>query len=548
MAYARSFSRRLECGRGLLQHAPVPVSPPALPEARLAELLGGLSLACDLADGFRPEKVLRTVVLAIELGTLRGLPAETLREVYYTTLVRYVGCTAFSHEEAHWYGAGDDINTRETMAIVDGGRPLTVVARIVSNLAKEADLLSRARAVMGMLGDPQVVAKHARAQCEAATRMAGAMGLSAGVHRALSQICERYDGKGEPNHVSGDALELSIRLSHLADVVEIAHHRGGREAALDVLRSRAGTQFDPELTAVFLENVEPLFAAIEGPIAGASVWERYLALEPEPHTAIDGAMLDVIARSFAEFADVKSTYTLGHSTGVAALVERAAGVLGFDAEETALARRAALLHDIGRVAVPNGIWDKPGPLSVSEWERVRLHAYYTERVVWRCPPLRAVAPIASAAHERLDGAGYHRAVASGSIARSARVLAAADMYCAMREPRPHRPAQAHDIAVSALRAELATSRMDREVVAAVLEAAGEPRARVPRSALPAGLTEREVEVLRKLARGRSNKQIASELAISARTVQHHVMHIYGKINVSSRAAAALFATDHELLD
>jgi HD-GYP domain-containing protein (c-di-GMP phosphodiesterase class II) len=507
----------------------------------LAELLGGLSLGCDMADGFPPEKVLRTVVLAVELARMRGLSGDELRDVYYTTLLRYLGCTAFAHEEAHVYGAGDDIGTRSAMALADAGSPLDVVSRIVRGIGRDAPPLPRMRAIASMLSDPAAVEKHARAQCEASVRLAGTMGLGAPVRDALQQICERYDGKGAPNGLAADALSLSIRCSHVADIAEIAHHRDGRAAAVEIVRKRSGGQFDPQIAAAFLADAERLLDALEAP----SIWERYLQAEPEPRALIGPARLDDVALAFAQFGDVKSTFTLGHSTGVAELATRAAELLGESVEGRALLRRAALLHDLGRVAVPGSIWDKPGKLSVSEWERARLHAYYTERILWRSPPLQAISQLASAAHERLDGAGYHRAVPANMLARSARVLAAADSYHAMREPRPHRPALDAPAAERALLEDARNGRLDREAVRAVLEASGRP-AQV-RAAWPSGLSDREVQVLRLVARGRSNKQIAAELTISARTVQHHVMHIYDKIGASSRAGAALFATEHALL-
>jgi HD-GYP domain-containing protein (c-di-GMP phosphodiesterase class II)/DNA-binding CsgD family transcriptional regulator len=514
---------------------------PRADQVHLAELLGGLSLGCDLADGFPPEKVMRTVVLAVELARMQGIEGEALRDVYYTSLLRFLGCTAFAHEEANLYGAGDDINTRSVMALADAASPVDIVGRIVRGIGREGPPLPRVRAVAAMLSDPAVVKKHARAQCEASVRLAGIMGLGTNVRDSLQQICERYDGKGAPHGLSADALSLAIRCSHVADIAEIAYHRDGRPAAIEIVRKRAGRQFDPQLAAAFLHDADRLLGLIEGP----TVWERFLEAEPQPRALIGPSRLDDVALAFAHFADVKSTWTLGHSTGVAELACRAADLLGEGPAERALLRRAALLHDLGRVAVPNSVWDKPGKLSVSEWERARLHAYYTERILWRSPPLSAISQLASAAHERLDGAGYHRAIASAMIARGARVLAAADCYHAMREPRPHRPALTADEAARALLDDANAGRIDREAARAVLEASGQPAP--VHASWPNGLSDREVQVLRLVARGRSNKQIAAELAISARTVQHHVMHIYDKIGVSSRAAAALFATDHSLL-
>jgi HD-GYP domain-containing protein (c-di-GMP phosphodiesterase class II) len=194
--------------------------------------------------------------------------------------------------------------------------------------------------------------------------------------------------------------------------------------------------------------------------------------------------------------------------------------------------------------VPARVWQKPGPLTADEWERVRLHAYHTERVLSRSAFLATLAAVASAHHERLDGSGYHRGAAGAALTRPARVLAAADAYHAMTEPRPHRQPLSPKLATEALGGEARAGRLDAEAVTAVLDASGQ---RVPRIARPAGLTEREAEVVGLLARGLQTKQLARALGISVKTADSHVQNAYRKIGVSTRAAATLFAMQHGLL-
>lgn len=208
-------------------------------------------------------------------------------------------------------------------------------------------------------------------------------------------------------------------------------------------------------------------------------------------------------------------------------------------------RRAALVHDLGRLGVSNSIWDKRGPLGPGEWERVRLHPYLTQRMLRQSEALAQLGAIAVQHRERLDGFGYPNGLSATAIARPARVLAAADAYQAMREPRPHRRELSADAAAAQLRAEVNAGRLDGDAVEAVLGAAGHRVRR--RHAGPAGLSEREVEVLRLLARGLSNRAIAERLVISPKTVGSHVEHIYAKIDASSRATASLFAMQHGLL-
>jgi HD-GYP domain-containing protein (c-di-GMP phosphodiesterase class II) len=205
------------------------------------------------------------------------------------------------------------------------------------------------------------------------------------------------------------------------------------------------------------------------------------------------------------------------------------------------ARRAALVHDVGRVAIPTRIWRKPGPLDAEEWEKVRVHPYQTGRVLTPSAFLSHLAPVAEAHHERLAGSGYHRAATAQTLGTSARLLAAADVYQAMTEPRPHRPARSSDEAAETLLEESRARRLDPDAVAAVLGAAGQPVSRVER---PAGLTEREAEVVGLIARGLQTKQVAQALGISAKTADRHIQNAYAKIGVSSRAAAALFAMEH----
>lgn len=510
---------------------------------RLAEVLGGLSLACDLADGFAPETVLRSALLAVELGKRIDLAPERLRDTFYASLLRYTGCTAFSHEEAHVYGTGDDIATRELMALADVAQPLAFVGSVVGGLGRGGPLLARVRAVASLLADGKAVRDHAAAQCEGATYMARLCGMGGGVIAALQFINERYDGRGVPAGTAGDALPWEIRLSHVADAIVLVHQRAGRDAALHEARVRSGGHFDPAIVAALEADASELFALLDR----ATVWEQFLASEPLPIARVPLVRLDDVARAFGHVADLKSTFLTGHSTSVAALAERAATSLGLDRERCERVRRAALLHDVGRVAVPTGIWDKPGSLSIAQWERVRLHAYYGERVLFQAPALRPLAAVASAAHERLDGSGYHRAIPASLIEREARLIAAADVYCALRADRPQRAALDPARSEALLREQVDAGRLDREAVHAVLAAAGHRQQPLP-TAWPAGLSDREVEVLRRLARGRSNKQIASELGISPKTVQHHIAHVYEKIGTSSRAAATLFALEHSLLN
>lgn len=510
---------------------------------RLAELLGGLALASDVANGFPPGKVLRTAVLAVEIGRHAGIDEASLRDAYYVAVLRFLGCTAFAHEEAHAYGAGNDLVTRNVMALADVAEPAETLSAIVRRLGEGSRTRDRIKAIASLVLDREAVAKHARAQCDTSVRLGQIVGMNPEVLASLAQVCERWDGKGEPARISGEGLAIATRLLHVADTAEIAHHRGGEELARAVVQRRVGKLVDPAFAGVFLQAAGTLLASLDD----SNLWERYLDAEPAPRVTAEDARYTDVAVAFAHFVDLKSVFTLGHSTGVAEWCARAGEAMGLSESAVRDLRHAALLHDLGRAAVPNRVWDRPGPLGALDWEQVRFHAYETDRILNRAPAWRRVATIAAAAHERLDGNGYHRALLGAAISSSARILAAADVLHALREPRPHRSALSLDTAKDVLAEESRKGKLCPLAVDAVLAAAGAKSA-MKQGAWPSALTDREVQVLRLVARGKTNKEIGVLLGISAKTVQHHVAHAYEKTGVYSRAGAALFITERGLLD
>jgi HD-GYP domain-containing protein (c-di-GMP phosphodiesterase class II) len=273
-----------------------------------------------------------------------------------------------------------------------------------------------------------------------------------------------------------------------------------------------------------------------------------MAAEPEPWLWLEGDdAIDAAARAVGDFADLKSPFFVGHSRAVADLAGQAAAGAGLPAPDVLRARRAGWLHDVGRTGVSNAVWEKAGPLTDGEWEQVRLHPYYTERVLVRAGGLAGVAQVAAAHHERSDGSGYPKGLGGGGLQPLAAILAAADTYRGLVEDRPHRQGAAADVAAAALRDDVLGGRLDGAAVDAVLRAAGHrtPRAR---PSWPAGLTDREVEVLARLSRGMTNRQVAADLGIAEKTVGNHVEHVYQKVGVSTRAAATLFALQHDLVE
>jgi HD-GYP domain-containing protein (c-di-GMP phosphodiesterase class II) len=510
-------------------------------QLRLAELLAALSLVTDLGMGHPPEEAMRTCLLATALSRRLGHDESVVADVYWTALLMHVGCTAYAHEQSAFFG-GDDIAVNDLGSRTDFGDSGEAL-QFLLDLTRGMGAARRVRTVvLGAVAGQRFGQRVAVATCEVAAGMTRRLGLGPSVQRGLAELFERWDGRGEPRKLGGDAIALPARVAQLAAQVTVYLRLGGMDAAVAMTRRRAGAALDPALADAFVRDAAGLLqdAATADPAAAV------LAAEPAPARWVPDAHLDDVARAFADAVDLKCPFTLGHSVGVARLAEAAAAALGLELADRVMLRRAALFHDLGRVCVRGGIWDKPGPLTGSEWEQVRLHPYHTERILARSSVLAPLARTAGLHHERLDGSGYYRQAVASGLPVTARVLAAADAFQAMTQNRPHRPALAATAAAAALAAEADAGRLDRAAVDAVLAAAG----RAPPHARPrpyGGLTERELEVLRLLARGHTNRQMARQLYITSHTVGRHVEHIYQKLGVSSRAAAAMFAAENALL-
>lgn len=511
------------------------------PPLRAAEVAGALSLATDLGTGQPLEHALRTAVLAVRLAELAGTAGTDVADAYYAALLHSAGCTSDGHEAAQLYG--DDITPRAVFALVDAGELGEVVAFLQSHVGVGRPPEVRAAMVEDAIANGLSLAQHTFAMhCEVAQRIARWFGLSAGAQAALAHVFERWDGRGFPGAAIGEAIPLPMRIVHVARDISVFLTAVGPGDARAVIRQRSGAAYEPRLADLAVRHFDDLLAAVDQ----TRLWEGALEAEPRPRMLIEGEGIDAAFEAIAGFISLKSPWLREHSVGVADLAEAAAWRLGLEPQDVATVRRAALAHDLGRVGVSNAIWEKPGPLGFGEWERVRLHPHFSERAFAQSAALAPIGIIAGAHHERLDGSGYHRGTTGARLGRAARLLAAADCYSAIGEARPHRAAPDAGAAEAELLREVAEGRLDAEAVDAVRAAAGHP---VPRRARerPAGLTARELEVLRVLVRGKTNQEIAADLGISVKTIGHHVQHVYDKAGVRSRAAATLWAFEQGLI-
>ncbi len=508
---------------------------------RRAEVIAALSLATDLAMGNPVEFALKSCVLAMRLGEALGLDSAEMEQVYYQSLLRYVGCNAEVYAMAAMLG--DEFAFRQDFALADMGKGSEMAPLVFGHLRRanaEAGALQMISAVaQGMLFGQKFSIENIAGHCEVAQRLADRLGLAPGVQHCLGQVYERWDGRGWPAGLKGEAVSCAVRVVGFAQDVIVLDSALGADAAHAKLKARRGSAYEPRIVDRFFGRPETFVAGLDE--AG---WDAVLDLEPGARLEMSEHEFDAACLAMADFADLKSPYTAGHSRAVSALAEEAARRCGLTGADAVDLRRAGLLHDIGQVAVSARIWTKPGKLSDSEWEQVRLHPYYGERVLGPPPALAGIGAIVGQHHERCDGSGYHRGTRTSGISAQGRVLAAAEAYQGMREARPHRAALSADAAAMTLKREAHDGRLDGDAVAAVLAAAGHS---VPvRRELVAGLTEREIEVLRLIARGQSMKEMARALGISPKTVDNHTQNIYSKISVNTRGGAALFAIEHGL--
>lgn len=505
---------------------------------RAAEVIGALCLATDLGMGLAFEHGLGSTLIAMRLAERLGVGGDTASQTYYASLLAHCGCTTDAWVAAEVFGGA--LTTHLVPVIF--GTPRQQFAGILGALPSPGSA-APARAMQTVRRLPKAARLHKpqlAAMCDVAQTLSAQLGLPPAVQELFVDLTERWDGKGVLGRAEREAVPLALRITHVAQDAAVQRMLVGEERAVRIVGERAGHAFDPEIASCLVDDASAILAVDPE----RSAWEETLAREPRPRLSLEGEAIDRALAAMGAFSDLISPHLSGHCAGVAELATAAARRCRVEPQEVAALGRAAFVHDIGRVAVAAAIWQKPGPLTADEWEQVRLHPYQTERVLSRSPFLAALAPVAEAHHERLDRSGYHRGAAAAELSLPARLLAAADVYHAMTEPRPHRAALTPEQAANVLADEVRDGRLDADPAGAVIEAAGQ---HVPRLERPAGLTERETEVVGLLARGLQTKQIARALGISVKTADRHIQNAYGKAGVSTRAAATLFAMEHGLV-
>ena len=471
---------------------------------RLSEFVATLALAQDNAFGQPLESQLRSCLLATSICEAAGFDEELRETVYWVALLRYVGCTGHAHEVATVFG--DEIAIRAQTLVHDAANPAEVM-RDVMAFATAGRSPEERDEIVKMIQETarEWAVYNFSSGCEVADMLVQRLDFGPDVREALRFTFERWNGNGYPAHAQGEAIPLAMRVVHLSHDMEAIGRLFSPDHAIEAARDRRDRTYDPALADLFVEHGRDWLDQL-GEI---EPWDAVLALEPEPHRVLSGEELDDALTVAADFIDLKSPYMGGHSRRCAELAADAARVLGLDEDAVTAVRRAALVHDFGTTVVPNSIWDKPGPLTRTEFDRVELHPMLTEQMLRRSPALAVLNPVASAHHEKCDGSGYHKRVQADADDLGACVLAATEIYVGLTTERADRPPFSPADAAAELRRLESEGVLEPRASRAVLVAAGHGEPRAPsgkRQQHPGGLTRREVDVLRLAARGLTTRR------------------------------------------
>jgi putative nucleotidyltransferase with HDIG domain len=436
---------------------------------RLSKVVGALSYALDLTEGEPPGHALRSCLIGMRLAQEMELDAATRSDLFYALLLKDAGCSANSARMAALFGADDHVAKRTSKRVDWAGR-LPAFMWSLRTVAPDGSLRERGRRLKAIKDEGEVTRRLMQARCDRGAEIALLIGLSVETAEAIRALDEHWDGRGQPRGLRGEEIPLLARILCLAQTAEIFHAFGGVGAVWNMARKRSGGWFDPKL-------VDTLGACLSDELFWESLREPdFAAWEPEDRVVLaDEARLDRIAIAFAGVIDAKSPWTYRHSDRASLIAAGIAAKLGLDAAGVSDLRRAAMLHDIGKLAVSNRILDKRGDLSAAEAAIIREHPLVTAQILERVPGFSQLARLASAHHERLDGHGYPRGLTADALDVPMRVLAVADVYEAVTSERPYRPAMSSEQALAILRAE-APDRLDAAVVAA-LESVLEQRGR-----------------------------------------------------------------------
>ncbi|QJD99457.1 HD domain-containing protein [Massilia forsythiae] len=407
---------------------------------KLSELMASLSYALDITEGQPPGHCLRCCWIGVHIGRTAGLPDEQLWELYYTLLLKDLGCSSNAARICELYMTDDRAFKRDWM--LNNDSIPQAFSFVLRHTGLKSNLAERVRGVLAMLRDGRrLQVEFVATRCDRGAEIARLLRFPEAVAAGIYSLDEHFDGKGRPHRLKGERIPVHSRIALMAQVVDVFHAEGGREAAIKQVRERAGSWFDPRLAQAF-EQVAQSEVFWET-LASDGIEQAVTGLQTATHTlqhVLDDDYLDDIAAAFGQVVDAKSPYTSGHSARVALYTDMIAESLGLSAQRRRWLKRGALLHDVGKLGVSNSVLDKAGSLDRDEWAAVKEHAYFTETILGRITAFKELARITGAHHERLDGTGYPRGLSADEIRIETRIITAADIFDAITAERPYRGA------------------------------------------------------------------------------------------------------------
>jgi putative nucleotidyltransferase with HDIG domain len=406
-------------------------------QIKLSEVIGALSYALDITEGQPEGHAARSCMLGMRIAREMRLPTESSSALFYGLLLKDLGCSSNASKMCYLFGS-DERAAKRDIKLVDWSHVSRSIGYIARHVAPQGSILRKAvKFARVAIGGVKEAKELVALRCERGANIAKQLELPDETVAAIRALDEHWDGQGHPDGLTGEQIPMLGRILCLAQTAEVFARQSGVDAAMEMARERSGTWFDPQLVKIFLSlqkdtNFWREFQ-INDPRQGVT------ALEPKDQVrSADESSLDRIAHGFAQVIDAKSPWTFKHSEGVAEISVGIADVLGFDTAQCRYIRRAALLHDVGKLGISNLILDKPGKLTAVEFTEMKKHSRYTFEILTRVEGFRALADMASSHHERLDGKGYHRGLSADQLSIPVRILAVADMYEALAAKRPYR--------------------------------------------------------------------------------------------------------------
>ncbi len=418
----------------------------------LAEILSAFSYALDLTEGQPAGHSIRACWMGTKLAQAMGLEGTQLYDVYYAVLLKDLGCSFNAARVAEMF-VGDDRALKQSFKLI-GPDDQDFADFILREVGVDADAETRDAAVANLYENgADIMAEIMETRCTRGADIARSLRFSENVAKAIAHLDEHWDGSGLPLGIEGEAIHIGGRIALLAQIADVFYCAGGPQAAMAEVRARSGTWLDPKLVDVFLQLASS--SIFWTALASDSIEEQLFTLEPASQDVhIDEEYLDAIAVAFGQVIDAKSPFTGGHSERVGHYTDLVAAQMGLDADTRRSLRRAAMLHDIGKLAVSSTILEKPGPLDEDEWKIMHTHPLHTFNILSKIVPMRDMAVIAGAHHERLDGTGYPLGIDADVISIEARIITICDIFDALTADRPYRAAMSVEKALAVIESEI----------------------------------------------------------------------------------------------